>query len=141
MKTYKIRFNTTSTNENIRWRLIPDDNDEILVSDIFIDGEVFTTKDHMDGLGYKWHITCRGNCIIKNNVAYITTPAKDSAFKRHLLKTISYRFLGTLTTVTTAYILGAPIALASMLGVGELILKPLIYFLHERIWYKYIKIK
>lgn len=141
MKTYKIRFNTNSTTEEVRWRLIPDDGEEILVSDIFVDGEVFTTKDHMDGLGYKWHITCKGNCVIKDNIAYITTPPKDSAFKRHLLKTISYRFLGTLTTVITAYCLGAPISLASMLGVGELVLKPIIYFLHERFWYRHIKIK
>lgn len=141
MKTYKIRFNTASTTEDVRWRLIPNDGEEILVSDIFIDGEVFTTKDYLDDVGYKWHITCKGICEIRDNVAYITTPPKGSAVKRHLLKTISYRFLGTLTTVITAYLLGAPIALASMLGVGELVLKPIIYFLHERIWYKYIKIK
>lgn len=141
MKLYKIRFNNSSLNDNERWRLIDDNGEEILVSDVFVDGEVFTTKDHINGLGYKWHITCKGNCIIKNNVAYVTTPPKDSAVKRHILKTISYRFLGTLTTVITAYMLGAPLSLASLLGVGELILKPIIYFLHERVWYKYIKIK
>lgn len=42
---------------------------------------------------------------------------------------------------TAAYFLGAPIALASMLGAGELILKPIIYFFHERFWYKFVKIK
>jgi uncharacterized membrane protein len=31
--------------------------------------------------------------------------------------------------------------MASMLGIGELVLKPILYFLHERVWYKYIKIK
>jgi uncharacterized membrane protein len=141
MKTYKIRFNTTSITENNRWRLVDENGMETLVSDIFVDGEVYTTKDHMDGLGYKWHITCKGNCVIKDNIAHITTPPKESAFKRHLLKTISYRFLGTLTTVVVAYTLGVPIAMASMLGVGELVLKPILYFLHERVWYKYIKIK
>lgn len=141
METYKIRFNTSSTSDDVRWRLIQNNGEEILVSDILIDGEVFTTKDNMGDLGYKWHITCRGNCVIKDNIAYITTPPKDSAFKRHILKTISYRFLGTLVTVITAYMLGAPIAIASMLGIGELLLKPLIYFLHERLWYKHIKIK
>jgi uncharacterized membrane protein len=25
------------------------------------------------------------------------------------------------------------------MGVGELLFKPVIYFLHERVWYKYIK--
>lgn len=59
---------------------------------------------------------------------------------RHILKTLSYRILGTLTTVITAYMLGASVELASLLGMGELVFKPIIYFLHERIWYKFIRI-
>jgi uncharacterized membrane protein len=66
---------------------------------------------------------------------------KDPTLARHILKTISYRLLGTLTTVTTAYILGASMELSSLLGVGELLFKPVIYFFHERVWYRYIKIK
>jgi uncharacterized membrane protein len=62
-------------------------------------------------------------------------------FKRHILKTITYRILGTLTTIITAYLLGASIEVSSLLGLGELLLKPIIYFIHERIWYKYIKFK
>lgn len=64
----------------------------------------------------------------------------DHSLKRHILKTISYRILGTLTTVIVAYSLGASLKVSSMLGVGELVLKPIIYFLHERIWYKHIRI-
>jgi uncharacterized membrane protein len=59
--------------------------------------------------------------------------------KRHIGKTISYRLIGTLTTVLVAYSFGADIKLASLMGVGELLFKPVIYFLHERVWYKYIK--
>ena len=66
---------------------------------------------------------------------------RENSLKRHILKTISYRILGTLTTVIIAYSLGASLKVSSMLGVGELVLKPVIYFLHERIWYKYIRIK
>jgi uncharacterized membrane protein len=65
----------------------------------------------------------------------------ENSLKRHILKTISYRILGTLTTVIIAYSLGASLKVSSMLGVGELVLKPIIYFLHERLWYKYIRIK
>ena len=64
----------------------------------------------------------------------------DHSLKRHILKTFSYRILGTLTTVIVAYSLSASIELSSLLGVGELLLKPVIYFFHERVWYKYIKI-
>ena len=65
---------------------------------------------------------------------------RENSLKRHILKTISYRILGTLTTVIIAYSLGASLKVSSMLGVGELVLKPVIYFLHERIWYKHIRI-
>jgi len=58
--------------------------------------------------------------------------------KRHVAKTITYRILGTLTTVGLTIGAGLPIKWAAMVGVGELILKPIIYFLHERFWYKYI---
>jgi uncharacterized membrane protein len=65
----------------------------------------------------------------------------NSSLKRHILKTMSYRILGTLTTVIVAYSLGASIEVSSMLGIGELVLKPIIYFFHERVWYKYIRIE
>lgn len=141
-KTYQIRYNTHSKdNENERWRLIENGN-EILVSNIFIDGHTYTTKDWLEEIqDYKWHISCVGYCEIKNNCAYITTIKEESVLTRHILKTITYRFLGTLTTVGVAYLLGAPIEVSALLGVSELVLKPFIYFAHERLWYKFIKVK
>jgi uncharacterized membrane protein len=140
-KTYQIRFNTVSKSEDDKWRLIEDGN-EILVSNIIIDGHTYTTKDWIEEINdFKWHISCTGHCEIKNNVAYVTTLKEKSVLLRHILKTISYRFLGTITTVTVAYSLGAPIEIASMLGVGELLIKPVIYFVHERIWYKFVRVK
>jgi uncharacterized membrane protein len=66
---------------------------------------------------------------------------KDNSVKRHILKTISYRMLGTMTTVIVAYSLGASVEVSSLLGFAELTIKPLLYFFHERIWYKYIRVK
>ena len=54
-----------------------------------------------------------------------------------IYKTISYRILGSLTTVILSLILGLSINWAVVLGVGELILKPILYFLHERLWDKH----
>lgn len=140
-KTYQIRFNTVSKFENERWRLIENGN-ETLVSDIIIDGHTYTTKDWLPEINeYKWHVSCVGHCVIKNNIAYITTIKEDSVLIRHILKTVSYRFLGTLTTVGVAYSLGATIEISALLGVGELVMKPFIYFFHERLWYKYVRIK
>jgi uncharacterized membrane protein len=62
-----------------------------------------------------------------------------SDLKRHILKTISYRIIRTLTTVIVAYLLGASIEISSLLGLGELIIKPILYFLHERVWFKHIR--
>jgi uncharacterized membrane protein len=59
--------------------------------------------------------------------------------KRHILKSITYRIIGTFTTIILTVLAGVPIKWAGMVGVAELVLKPLIYFIHERIWYKFIK--
>jgi uncharacterized membrane protein len=59
--------------------------------------------------------------------------------KRHIAKSVSYRFIGTITTIILTLLAGLPIKWAGMVGLGELIIKPIIYFLHERIWYKFIK--
>ena len=140
IKKFQIRFNVRSTTENERWRLITD-GQEVLVSNIVINGHTATTMDWMEDIQeYKWHISCEGELVIKNNIAYVTTVKEESVLARHVLKTVSYRILGTLTTVTVAYSLGASLSMASLLGVGELVIKPVIYFLHERLWYKHIRI-
>lgn len=58
---------------------------------------------------------------------------------RHIIKTISYRIVGTSVTIIGALLLGSSIEVASLIGMTELAVKPILYFLHERIWYKYIK--
>jgi uncharacterized membrane protein len=140
-KTYQIRYNTISKDDTERWRLIENGN-EIFVSDIIIDGHTQTTKDWMPEINdYKWHISCVGHCVVKNNVAYITTIKEESVVVRHVLKTLTYRFFATITTIATALLLGASVEVSSLIGLGELLIKPIIYFLHERAWYKMIKIK
>lgn len=140
-KTYQIRYNTISKDDTERWRLIENGN-EILVSDVIVDGHTYTTKDWMPEINdYKWHISCVGHCIVKNNIAYITTIKEDSVLYRHIIKTATYRILGTLTTVFTALTFGLPLEIASVFGVAELLIKPILYFLHERAWFKFIKVK
>ena len=59
--------------------------------------------------------------------------------KRHIGKAISYRFLGTLQTIIISYLFTGNFVISSSIGVVELCVKPVIYFLHERAWYKWIK--
>jgi uncharacterized membrane protein len=60
-------------------------------------------------------------------------------YKRHIAKAITYRIVGTLTTFTISYIFTGSIALSSAIGFVELIVKPVNYFIHERVWYKFIR--
>ena len=140
IKKFQIRFNVHSQSENERWRLITD-GQETLVSNIIINGHTYTTMDWMDEIQeYKWHISCEGFVEVKNNIAYVTTVKEESVLVRHILKTVSYRILGTLTTITVAYSISKSITISSILGISEVLLKPLIYFIHERLWYKHIRI-
>jgi uncharacterized membrane protein len=61
---------------------------------------------------------------------------KTVSLERHIAKTVTYRILGTGVTVLSALAFGANIEVASLLAVGELIFKPILYFIHERLWYK-----
>jgi uncharacterized membrane protein len=134
-KTYKIRYNTKSKEYLSRWILVCEGR-EVFVSEIHINTKTFTTKDYIEVLGdYKCHISCTGNLSIKNNVAYITNNDEGLAIKRHILKTISYRLLSTSAMIITTYLLGVDIEISALIGIGELMFKPFLYFIHERIWY------
>lgn len=59
--------------------------------------------------------------------------------RRHIAKTISYRILSTSIGFATIYAVSGSIKVGAVFSLGELLVKPIIYFLHERVWYKYIK--
>jgi uncharacterized membrane protein len=59
--------------------------------------------------------------------------------KRHIAKAITYRILGSTTTFVISYIFTGNILISGSISFVELVVKPLNYFFHERIWYKYIK--
>ena len=59
--------------------------------------------------------------------------------KRHIAKTISYRILSTIIGFLLMWLISGSIKVGAAFGVAELVYKPIQYYLHERIWYKYIK--
>jgi uncharacterized membrane protein len=59
--------------------------------------------------------------------------------KRHIAKTISYRVISTLIGFIIMWAISGSIKVGAAFGVAELIYKPIQYYIHERIWYKYIK--
>ena len=56
--------------------------------------------------------------------------------KRHIAKTITWRFIGTLDTMTLAWIISGNPMTGLKIGFAEVITKMLLYYLHERVWYK-----
>jgi hypothetical protein len=59
--------------------------------------------------------------------------------KRHVAKTISYRVLSTLIGFVIMWWVSGSIKVGAAFGIAELIYKPIQYYIHERIWYKFIK--
>lgn len=59
--------------------------------------------------------------------------------KRHILKTISYRIISSTTGFMIIWFTTNDFKLGAFFSVSELLYKPVIYFFHERLWYKYIK--
>jgi len=55
---------------------------------------------------------------------------------RSVLKTISWRVIGTLDTILISWLITGHIALALSIGSIELVTKMVLYFFHERIWNK-----
>jgi uncharacterized membrane protein len=59
--------------------------------------------------------------------------------KRHIAKTISYRVISTLIGFVVMWLVSGSVKVGAAFSVAELIYKPIQYYLHERIWYKWIK--
>lgn len=61
------------------------------------------------------------------------------SYKRHVLKTISWRVVGTLDTIILSSIITDSWKTGLTIGGIEVFTKMILYYLHERSWYKYIK--
>jgi uncharacterized membrane protein len=56
--------------------------------------------------------------------------------KRHLLKTFSWRAIGTLDTIIIGWLITGNPLTALKIGGGEVFSKMLLYFGHEKLWYQ-----
>jgi uncharacterized membrane protein len=54
--------------------------------------------------------------------------------KRSLVKTISWRVIGTIDTVLITWLITRTLTIAFSIGAIELISKMILYFFHERVW-------
>ena len=61
------------------------------------------------------------------------------SYKRHIAKTVSWRVIGTLDTMILSAIITGSWKIGLTIGGIEVITKMVLYFLHERVWYKFSK--
>jgi uncharacterized membrane protein len=62
---------------------------------------------------------------------------KDNTSRlRHVMKTITWRFVGTIDTIILGWLISGRAEIGISLGGIELVTKMILYYLHERVWYR-----
>lgn len=69
------------------------------------------------------------------NVKAGVTKHGDSK-KRHIAKTITWRIVGTIDTMILAWIISGNPLTGLKIGAAEVVTKMILYYFHERAWYK-----
>lgn len=59
---------------------------------------------------------------------------------RHIYKTISWRIIGTLDTIFLGWLVTGYVELGLAIGGIEVVTKSILYYAHERFWYKHIRL-
>ncbi|WP_452230581.1 MULTISPECIES: DUF2061 domain-containing protein [unclassified Lacinutrix] len=60
----------------------------------------------------------------------------DVSYKRHIAKTITWRFVGTIDTIILSWIISGDPFIGLQIGFAEVLTKMTLYYLHERVWFK-----
>ena len=55
---------------------------------------------------------------------------------RHIAKTISWRIVGTLDTMFLSWIITGDLKVGMQIGLADVVIKMVLYYLHERAWFK-----
>ncbi|MGX1928067.1 DUF2061 domain-containing protein [Flagellimonas sp. 2504JD4-2] len=59
-----------------------------------------------------------------------------SSQKRHLIKTVTWRVIGTLDTILLSWVISGNPLTGLKIGFAEVVTKMVLYYLHERAWYR-----
>jgi uncharacterized membrane protein len=60
----------------------------------------------------------------------------NSSRVRHILKTVTWRFIGSVDTIILGWLITGNAEIGLTIGGLELITKMILYYMHERVWYK-----
>ena len=58
------------------------------------------------------------------------------SFKRHIAKTLTWRVVGTIDTMIVGWLVSGDPMVGVTIGSFEVVTKMVLYFIHERLWYK-----
>ena len=58
--------------------------------------------------------------------------------KRHIAKAISYRIFSTAVGFMLMWWISDSVKIGAAFGIAEIVYKPIQYYIHERIWYRWI---
>lgn len=61
---------------------------------------------------------------------------KDQSRKRHIAKTITWRIVGTIDTIVLSWVITGNPLTGLKIGLAEVVTKMLLYYFHERLWFK-----
>ena len=59
--------------------------------------------------------------------------------KRHIVKAVTWRVIASTTTAIIAFPFGMPAKAVGYVFMADLIIKFVLYYMHERVWYKHIQ--
>ena len=100
-----------------------------------IGDQVLTTVLHPEDLKFKEE----KNKIKNNKFKFFKFKKGNIERKRHLAKTITWRIVGTLDTILLSYFITGNIKIGFTIGSIEIFTKMVLYYFHERTWYKFLK--
>ena len=61
------------------------------------------------------------------------------SYKRHLAKAVTWRIVASVTTAGIALFFGLPMKAVGAVFFADLVIKFVMYYGHERLWYKHIR--
>jgi uncharacterized membrane protein len=120
--------------KTITWRLIGT-IDTIILSWI-ISGDPFTGFK----IGFAEVITKMSLYYLHERVWFKINLSQDGVVlesrKRHIVKSITWRIIGTMDTILLAWLISGNVLMGFKIGLVEVVTKMILYYLHERVWYK-----
>lgn len=96
----------------------------------------FITEDLNDGIGLSAITTLTKTVWYYLHERFWFNSSVAESNRRHLMKTFSWRAIGTLDTLIFGWILTGDASVGVQIGLVETSSKLILYFIHEKFWYR-----